>query len=74
MDGHLVVGSNSVLTVPTPWQVAGTGDYNGDGKSDILWRHPNTGQNWMYRMDGHLVVGSNSVLTVPTPWQVEIGN
>jgi hypothetical protein len=25
--------------VDTDWQVAGTGDFNGDGRDDILWRH-----------------------------------
>ena len=24
--------------MPTNWAIVGTGDYNGDGKSDILWR------------------------------------
>jgi hypothetical protein len=24
------------------WQVADVGDYNGDGKADILWRNANT--------------------------------
>jgi hypothetical protein len=28
------------------------GDFNGDGKSDILWRHAGNGQNWMWLMNG----------------------
>ena len=27
------------------WQVAGTGDFDGDGKSDIFWRNTSTGEN-----------------------------
>ena len=27
------------------WKVVGTGDFNGDGKSDILWRNTSTGEN-----------------------------
>ena len=27
------------------WQVAGTGDFNGDGKDDVLWRNASTGYN-----------------------------
>src|SRR5262249_52947458 len=34
------------------WQVAGIGDFDGDGKSDILWRHAVTGENYIYFMDG----------------------
>jgi hypothetical protein len=30
-----------VAVVDTGWQIAGVGDFNGDGKSDILWRNAN---------------------------------
>ena len=52
MDGSTIATSTGVNTVPTTWQVVGTGDYNGDGKADILWRNASSGQNWMYLMDG----------------------
>ena len=34
--------------VPTNWHIAGTGDFNGDGRDDILWRN-DAGQltNWL---------------------------
>jgi hypothetical protein len=25
--------------VPNDWQIVGVGDFGGDGKADILWRH-----------------------------------
>src|ERR687892_8400 len=34
-------GANAFDNVPTEWGVAGTGDFNGDGFDDILWRHDN---------------------------------
>ncbi|HSM10268.1 MAG TPA: hypothetical protein VK827_01700, partial [Lysobacter sp.] len=31
------------------WRVAAIGDYNGDGRSDILWRHSGDGSNVVWR-------------------------
>ena len=31
------------------WKIAGTGDFNGDGKSDILWRNTSTGDNAIWK-------------------------
>ena len=28
---------------PTAWKIAGVGDFNGDGKSDVLWQDVKTG-------------------------------
>ena len=27
------------------WKIVGTGDFDGDGKSDIFWRNTSTGEN-----------------------------
>lgn len=37
--------STSLSTVNAPWNVAGVGDFNGDNRSDVLWRNPVTGAN-----------------------------
>ena len=34
------------------WRIAGIGDYDGDGRSDIVWRNETTGQNSIWFMDG----------------------
>ncbi|HET7125688.1 MAG TPA: VCBS repeat-containing protein [Lysobacter sp.] len=36
-------------TVGIAWQVVDTGDFDGDGRSDILWRNATTGQNGIWR-------------------------
>ena len=48
------------LVGPNPgpsWKAIGTGDYNGDGHSDILWQNA-SGQAAIWEMDGtHLIAG-----------------
>ncbi len=44
------------------WQVAGVGDFNGDGKDDILWRNAATGENYIYPMDGLAILGTEGYL------------
>ena len=36
--GHGVT-ETYIATIDPAYDIVGTGDYNGDGKSDILWRH-----------------------------------
>ena len=42
----------SLPTEPTYWSIAGTGDFNGDGKSDIVWQNTSTGQRLIWIMNG----------------------
>ena len=37
MNGTTKTGDASLGTVPTEWSIAGTGDFNGDGKGDFLF-------------------------------------
>ncbi len=42
-----------VVALPAGWHVLATGDYDGDGRSDVLWRHDNgTVTDWLARADG----------------------
>ena len=39
-NGALAAGAQSFTTVTTSdWHLAGTGDFNGDGYGDLLWRN-----------------------------------
>jgi hypothetical protein len=52
-DGTIWTNSASLPTVTDMnWAIVGTGDFNGDGKTDILWRHGITGQIAVWLMDG----------------------
>jgi len=58
--------------VPTSWHVAGTGDFNGDGRSDILWRRDDGAfTNWLGQPNGGFVSNdAHAWAVIPTNWQV----
>ncbi|MBV9815493.1 MAG: VCBS repeat-containing protein, partial [Alphaproteobacteria bacterium] len=65
-------------TVPLGWAIAGTGDFNGDGVADILWRCTDatgsacpTGQVaiWLMNIDG-TIKSAGGGQTVPLGWTI----
>jgi hypothetical protein len=66
------IGSAPVLTLADlNWQIVGTGDFNGDGKPDILWRNYVTGENGIWYMNAEIRIGANYLATVAdTNWQI----
>src|SRR5205807_8813261 len=54
MNGTTILAAEGYLRqVADPnWKIAGVGDFDGDGKADILWRNSARGQNYLYLMNG----------------------
>src|SRR5262249_13822214 len=59
----------AVGNVPTTWSVVGTGDFNGDRKSDILW-HNTSGNVAVWLMDGAEFMLSVGLGSAATTWSI----
>jgi hypothetical protein len=64
MNGLSVSSSAIIWTEPDVinWRIVGTGDLDGDGKSDLVWRNRSTGMLWAMLMNGFTISSSGS------PW------
>jgi hypothetical protein len=70
MNGATFVSENVFSAVlDTAWEIAGTGDFNGDGSTDILWRYYGTGAyqglNDIWYMNGATFVSEEVFSAVP---------
>jgi hypothetical protein len=73
MDGTTILGTEGYLRTVADqnWKIAGTGDFDGDGKADVLWRNSSTGENYLYFMNGTAIAAEGYLRTVADQnWQV----
>jgi hypothetical protein len=77
MDGTTFVGESVFSQIAdTNWRIAGTGDFNGDAQTDILWRYYGTGAyqglNVIWYMNGATFQGEAVFSQVlDTDWRIE---
>jgi hypothetical protein len=76
LDGWNVIGTHSLSIAKvsdTNWRVVGTGDLNGDGNADLVWRHQTEGWLAVWYLAGCEVLNTQylSINRVPnTDWQI----
>jgi hypothetical protein len=58
MDGAAIAGGAVLMRVAdVNWVVGGVGDYNANGKPDIVWRNQASGDNVIWFMDNATISG-----------------
>jgi hypothetical protein len=75
MDGTTIKPTEGFIRTVTDqnWRVAGVGDFDGDGKADILWRNSGTGENYLYPMNGTTILGTEGYIRTVADlnWQTQ---
>jgi limonene-1,2-epoxide hydrolase len=71
-----ITSQGGTVTPDSTWNVAGIGDFTGNGKSDLLWRQSTTGALAEWQMNGATISSSASVtsqggtVTPDSSWNV----
>jgi hypothetical protein len=75
MDGANIVSAEAVTGVPlAEWAVRNVGDFDGDGKADVLWQAisgPNAGLVYLWLMNGSAIASAEAVTGVPGDWTIQ---
>jgi 5-keto 4-deoxyuronate isomerase len=84
MDGNKIVSrpnvvaeDGSTLRVGPPWSIVGVGDFNQNGKTDILWHNAQDGTAQIWFMDGNRIASradivgeKNEHMVIGPPWSI----
>jgi hypothetical protein len=74
MNGLQIKAEGGVVhaAVPNDWHIQGSGDFDDDGKSDVLWRHDD-GRLYFWEMNGLQVKTEGGVAhaAVPNDWHIQ---
>jgi Ca2+-binding RTX toxin-like protein len=70
--GAVSMNGQSVSSVGADWSILGTGDFNGDGRADVLWRHAGDGELYVWNSQSGNDVNflGQSLGTVSLDWSV----
>jgi hypothetical protein len=66
MNGATVSSGALAPSAAPGWTIAGVGDFNGDGHSDMLWQNGAVPtQYWIYLLNGTSVIGGGGMMVAP---------
>jgi hypothetical protein len=69
MNGTTIAQSVDLGPVPLSWTIAGTGDFDGNGSTDIVWRDT-SGNVGIWLMNGTQILSTAMLGNVPLTWTV----
>ena len=67
-DRNSLVRNSAATDIATTatWTILGTGDFNGDGRADLLWRNDDGRvSNWLGSASGTFVINDANAMTAP---------
>jgi hypothetical protein len=70
MNGTSVASGVNLATIPPEWKIATTGDFNNDGKADLVWQNTSTGERSIWLMNGTTVSTSAGLGVTPIAWSI----
>ncbi|MEO8483553.1 MAG: Ig-like domain-containing protein [Acidobacteriota bacterium] len=72
LSGGTSVGGGALVpgAVDPVWQIVGLDDFNGDGRTDLLWQHSVTGQLYIWLMDRLTLIGVLAPQSAAPDWRV----
>jgi hypothetical protein len=70
ISNHQVISANSLGAVGSNWQVAGFGDFNSDGTTDMMLRNSSNGAFEVYDINNNMITSASVIGQVRNDWQV----
>jgi hypothetical protein len=72
MNGASIACNDGINRVANlAWKIAGRGDFDGDGKSDLLWRNSVSGANVIYFMNSANITSNVGINVVKLSWVIK---
>jgi hypothetical protein len=70
MNGTSVASETSLTAPPPQWKIVEAGDFNDDGKADILWLNTSNNTPSIWEMNGTSIVSAADLPAPPASWHI----